>query len=204
MKKNFVYIMMLFILSTISVYISEDDMDIKPVKIINQKNVFNIQGAKFEIDNKDVDFKNSKNQNIEIKITEADTNENNKKISDYSYNVLNWNQWRSRFLNQILDDSDKIKTLDYYGFGSWFYFSFVVENTGKIGKIKLFSFCLTNEDKKSIKDMIYNYAYTDITKFPKYSKRKSVVVKSFFFFGNSEKRARPEDFFDGETIKIQH
>lgn len=117
------------------------------------------------------------------------------------YDSLNWNMWRSNFLNRILDDSNSIRGFDHYKPGTWFYFNFRVTREGRIENIIVLSFSLRERDKEAFEKMLKGYTYKKITKFPKKSKRKSVRVHSFFVLDNSERRSRPEDFYDGEYIK---
>lgn len=122
----------------------------------------------------------------------------------FSYEDISWNTWKSNFINRILDDSMKIKSLNSYGIGTWFYYSFYVTDKGEILNIKVTSFALKKQDKDEIARMIANYAYKDITVFPRNSRRKKAKVDAIMMLGESENKSRPEDFNDTERVRIYH
>lgn len=122
----------------------------------------------------------------------------------YRYQNIDWSTWRSNFVNRILDDSMYIESLDYYGMGTWFYYSFIVTDSGEIKDVNVFSFYLKDEDKKQIRNMIRNYAHQPITKFPMDSKRKKAKVKAIMLLGDTESKSNASNFRDIEKIKIKY
>lgn len=129
---------------------------------------------------------------------------NNDPQGGYTYEDINWNIWKSNFINKILDDSMDITSLNSYNIGTWFYYSFNVTNTGEIKNVNVRSFTLKEEDKQKIKNMIYNYAHQNITVFPRNSKRKEAKVDAIMLLGETETKSRPEDFNDTERIKVRY
>jgi len=125
-------------------------------------------------------------------------------MTDYLYEEIDWSIWRSNFINKILDDSFYIKSLDKYDTGNWFYYSFYVTDKGEITDVNVFSLYLTKEDIKEIEDLIYSYAHSYITVFPKNSKRERVKVKAIVMLDSSEKRAAPSDINDSERIRVPY
>lgn len=150
------------------------------------------------------DFKNRKNNlnNAKNKFANAGTNTSRQNTKRYLIKNIDWNTWKSEFINRILDDSMYIKSLDEYGIGTWFYYSFTVTDEGQIKNINVTSVYLTNEDKKKIENLIRSYEYQDITVFPANSKRRTAKVDAVVLLGESEKKSKPSDFNDIERIKI--
>lgn len=124
--------------------------------------------------------------------------------SRYAYENISWNEWKSNFVNKILDDLDGITFLDKYGIGTWFYYSFDVMNDGYIRNISVFSFYLDKDSKNSIIKLIKSYQYTDITKFPKNSKRKKAKIDAIVVLSDSESKSAPSDFNDNERVKFEY
>ena len=122
----------------------------------------------------------------------------------YKYQNIDWSTWRSNFVNRILDDSMYIESLDYYGMGTWFYYSFIVTDSGEIKDVNVFSFYLKDEDKKQIRNMIRSYAHQPITKFPADSKRKKAKVKAIMLLGDTESKSNASNFRDIEKVKIKY
>lgn len=122
----------------------------------------------------------------------------------YKYQNIDWGTWKSNFVNRILDDSLYIKSLDNYGVGTWFYYSFNVTDKGEIKDVTVFSLYLSDDDKKQIRNMIRRYAHKPITIFPKDSKRKQAKVKAIMLLGDSESKSNASNFRDVEKIKIQY
>ena len=122
----------------------------------------------------------------------------------YAYRNINWGTWKSRFVNRILDDSLFIKSLDAYGIGTWFYYSFVVTNTGEIHDVTVLSLYLTESDKLQIRALIRSYEKTPITIFPANSKRKKAKIKAIMLLGDSEQKANSSNFLDTERVKIKY
>jgi len=159
------------------------EFDSKPLAIENN-NVFS---------DTDIKYENRKPEKIAHKPPEDMKQE---------YKNLNWNEWRSDFLNRILDDTDTIESLNEYPTGTSISFSFNVTNTGEIKDINIFAPQLKQDDRLAFRMLLMKYAKQDITVFPQSSERKQVNVRSILILDNSERRARPEDFFDGERVKI--
>ena len=134
---------------------------------------------------------------------------NNKKIpvlpaDEYEYQNIDWSTWKSNFVNKILDDSLEIKELDNYPDGSWFYYSFIVDDQGRIGNISVKSVYLSTADKQKISRFIKGYQGTYLTKFPENSKRKTARVSAVMMLSNEEtKHSRPSDFRDMEQVKYK-
>lgn len=121
----------------------------------------------------------------------------------YLVRNIDWNTWKSDFVNEIIDGSMSINSLNYYPEGSWFYYSFKVNKQGEISNIKVLSMQINDEDKQKIENLIKSYQYKDITVFPANSRRETAKVDAVVMFGSSEKRAKPTDFNDSEQVKIK-
>lgn len=151
--------------------------------------------------------KNTKNSDTNFsdkKIDIKNTARYQRELKRYKYKNINWGTWKSRFVNRILDDSLYIKSLDTYGIGTWFYYSFEVTNTGEIHDVTVFSLYLTEEDKMRIRQLIRSYEGMPITIFPENSKRKKVKVKAIMLLGDSEQKANSSNFSDTEKVKIRY
>ena len=122
----------------------------------------------------------------------------------YKYQAIDWGTWKSNFVNRILDDSMYITSLDSYGLGTWFYYSFKVTDAGEIKDVTVFSFYLKDYDQKQIRKLIRSYAHQPITIFPKDSKRKIAKVKAVMLLGDTETKSNASNFRDIEKIKIQY
>ncbi len=122
----------------------------------------------------------------------------------YRYQNIDWSTWRSNFVNRILDDSMYIESLDYYGVGTWFYYSFIVTDDGSIKDVTVISLYLKDEDKKQIRNLIRSYAHQPITKFPMDSKRKKAKVKAIMLLGDTESKSNASNFRDIEKVKIKY
>lgn len=171
------------------------------------------------INNKDINYNNNSlhQNNGNIRNTHDGSLNNNqigvdfqnnprykRAMEKYRYQDINWGTWKSRFVNKILDDSLYIKSLDNYGLGTWFYYSFTVTNTGDIHDVVVFSLYLLDEDKSKIRALIRGYGGTPITIFPKDSERKKVKVKAIMLLGDTEQKAKPSNFGDTERVKIRY
>lgn len=190
----------------------------------------NIQNTNYtnqdlNIENQQADYNNStlKHQNTNIdkelsdyekqkaKLKNIENSLRNKKLetstprrSDrYLVKNIDWNTWKSNFVNKIVDDSIYIKELDEYGVGTWFYYSFTVNSAGGIYNIQVTSPYLLKEDKDKIVQMIKDYEYQDITIFPSNSKRQTANVNAIVLLGDTEKKTKPSDFNDFEKVKIK-
>jgi hypothetical protein len=122
---------------------------------------------------------------------------------EYVYDNVDWSRWKSNFVNRILDDSLYIRSLDAYGIGTWFYYSFVVTNTGEIHDVTVFSLYLTESDKLQIRALIRSYEKSPITVFPENTKRKKAKIKAVMLLGDSEQKASSSNFLDTERVKIK-
>ena len=123
---------------------------------------------------------------------------------NYRYQNIDWNKWKSNFVNTILDDSVAIRELDSYPDGAWFYYSFIVDNEGRISNISIRSPYLKQPDKQKVANLINSYRYKSITRFPQNSNRKTVRVSAVMLLSNSTtKHAKPKDFNDTEIIKYK-
>ncbi len=155
---------------------------------------FNNQSGSFNNENGDID---SYNVGFGNKDYRSD-------MEKYKYQDIDWSTWKSNFVNRILDDSMYIKSLDLYGMGTWFYYSFNVTDKGEIKDVFVFSIYLNDEDKKQIRDLIRSYAHQPITIFPKDSQRKKAKVKAIMLLGDTESKSDASNFNDIEKIKIKY
>ena len=155
---------------------------------------FNNQGGLFNNENGDI---GSYNVGFGNKDYRSD-------MDKYKYQDIDWSTWKSNFVNRILDDSMYIKSLDLYGLGTWFYYSFNVTDKGEIKDVFVFSIYLNDKDKKQIRDLIRSYAHQPITMFPKDSRRKKAKVKAIMLLGDTESKSNASNFNDIEKIKIKY
>ena len=155
---------------------------------------FNNQGGSFNNENGDIG-------NYNVGFGNKDYRSDMEK---YKYQDIDWSTWKSNFVNRILDDSMYIKSLDLYGIGTWFYYSFNVTDKGEIKDVFVFSIYLNDEDKKQIRDLIRSYAHQPITIFPKDSQRKKAKVKAIMLLGDTESKSNASNFNDIEKIKIKY
>lgn len=174
-------------------------------------NFASINNKNIKYKNKKVEDKNVLQNNIK-KVLESNnttmvlknSNQYKKEFEKYRYKNINWGLWKSRFVNKILDDSMYIRSLDNYGLGTWFYYSFKVSNTGEIFDITIFSLYLNSEDRLKIRELIESYSGRSITIFPEGSKRKEVLVKAIMLLGDNEQKANSSNFGDTERVKIRY
>lgn len=150
------------------------------------------------------DFKNRKQrlENARSQINNASPRLNNQNVSRYIVKNIDWSTWKSQFINKILDDSVYITSLDDYGVGAWFYYSFIVTSDGAIKDLTVRSPYISDIDKQRVMNLIKSYEYTDITVFPANSRRVTAKVDAVVMLGNSEKKSNPSDFNDVERIKM--
>ena len=170
----------------------------------NQSTNYNNQNT--ELDKKLADYERQRNRlkNIEnsLKNRNPQTQRNNFE-NRYLVKNIDWRTWKSNFVNEIIDGSMSIKSLDTYPQGSWFYYSFYVDRDGSISDIKVSSMQISQEDRKRIANLIKSYEYQDVTVFPANSKRVRAKVDAIVMLGPTEKKSRPTDFDDTERIKIK-
>lgn len=174
----------------------------------NSDESFKSQDTKFNRQLNDYENQKSKIKSIEnsfknkpVKVSSDDFEP--VKRNRYIVKDIDWNTWKSNFINQIIDDSMYIKSLDNYDVGSWFYYSFNVDKYGRISDITVKSMYLSSIDKDRIRKLIKSYEYKDITVFPANTRKTTAKVDAVVMLGNSEKKARPSDFNENEQIKIQ-
>lgn len=151
------------------------------------------------------DFKNRQQrlENARNKLSNASTRSNNQRVSGkYVIKNIDWSTWKSQFINKILDDSVYITSLDDYGVGAWFYYSFIVTSDGVIRDVTVRSPYISDVDKQRVANLIKSYEYKDITVFPANSRRVTAKVDAVVMLGNSEKKSKPSDFNDIERIKM--
>ncbi len=209
---------------------SSSDLSTKNVKMDNKSN-YSSQRIKFEdesdYDNQDFDFemqgtgfknadpityKNLNTEELDRAIADAKnykyqssdaSNKPFRQKSRYQYKNIDWNTWRSQFVNQILQDSLTIRSLDTYGQGAWFFYSFEVSDTGQISNIVIKSMYLKDSDKKLVAQLIQSYQYKEITVFPANTNRKSTKVSAVMMLSDETKGSKPSDFNDFEQVRLK-
>lgn len=174
----------------------------------NKYNNSNINNQNTQMDKQLTAYERQQNKikNLENSLKNIKMNTSNSKIrqqSRYLVKNIDWSTWKSNFVNKIVEDSINIRELDDYGIGSWLYYSFDVDSSGRIYNVKVSSPYLLNADKAKVADMIKDYAYTDITIFPANTKRTTANVNAIIMLGESEKKSKPSDFKDMEKIRIK-
>lgn len=174
----------------------------------NSDESFKSQDTKFNRQLNDYENQKSKIKSIENSfknksVKASSDNFEPVKRNRYIVKDIDWNTWKSNFINQIIDDSMYIKSLDNYDIGSWFYYSFNVDKYGRISDITVKSMYLSSIDKDRIRKLIKSYEYEDITVFPANTRKTTAKVDAVVMLGNSEKKARPSDFNENEQVKIQ-
>lgn len=174
----------------------------------NSDESFKSQDTKFNRQLNDYENQKSKIKRIENSfknkpVKASSDNFEPVKRNRYIVKDIDWNTWKSNFINQIIDDSMYIKSLDNYDIGSWFYYSFNVDKYGRISDITVKSMYLSSIDKDRIRKLIKSYEYKDITVFPANTRKTTAKVDAVVMLGNSEKKARPSDFNENEQVKIQ-
>lgn len=194
--------------SSQNVGFSNKEFETRSTGFANNESNFTSQDTNYSDDLAEYEKQKSKIKAIENSLShkqlpQSQTTIEAKHNNRFLVKNIDWNTWKSRFINQILDDSMKIHTLDEYGVGTMFYYSFYVTSNGAIRNINVSSIHLTNEDKQRIRDLIKSYEYTDITVFPANTQKKIFKVDSFVMLGNDEKKAKPSDFNENERVKIQ-
>ena len=177
----------------------------------NQDLDFETQSTGFKNSNP-IEYKNLDTEHLDNVLANAknykyqSTDVSNKPFqqkSRYQYKNIDWNTWRSEFVNKILDDSLTIRSLDTYGQGAWFFYSFDVSSEGKISNITVKSMYLKDEDKKRVAQLIQSYQYKEITVFPANTNRKSARVSAVMMLSNETKHSSPNDFNDFEQIRLK-
>lgn len=169
------------------------------------------------IQNKDVN--NYKNLQVKEDIKNFDTTIQNTNINNSGYNINNnvqdvphgessitisWNQWRSNIINKILEDSYNIPQLNKYDSGTWFYYSFNVDNEGNINNVEVVSLNMAPQDIQLIKMLIESYSHTPLIAFPSDSKRNVIKVDAICLFDNETQGTQASDFNDLENVKLKY
>lgn len=121
----------------------------------------------------------------------------------YAYKNIDWNTWKSNFVNKILDDSLAIKELDNYSYGTLIYYSFTVDRAGGISNIQVKSMTVKPEDKAKLARMIKNYQFQEITAFPAKSQRQTANVSAVMMLSNESQYSKPSNFNDVEHVKYK-
>ncbi len=189
------------------------NVDVKSYDV-NVDNKNNIKKQISDIDNYDINYSGGGSEGTETRLKNIARAINNNKFEGqklkigeqkrYKYENVSWNSWKSNIINKFLEDSVYIKSLDDYGMGTWFYYSFIVTKYGEIEDVKVKSMYLSEHDKTLVKRLIKSYAHKDITVFPVGTKRESVKVDAIVLLGDSESKAKPSDFHDFEKIKTEY
>lgn len=109
-----------------------------------------------------------------------------------------WNKWRSDLQNMIMSDAVVEAPL-----GTWFFFSFKVDNKGKISRIKVLSSnpFYQKEAEDTIIPVIKSYSEKPFMKFPPRTKRKSVKFDGSYVIWISTEFSTPENYNDFERIQ---
>ena len=131
------------------------ELDSKLSKLKNIETAIKNNKSKNEYKDIKYNYKYKESRNNNSGVDTADK-------SNYGYEDIDWNVWKSNFINKILDDSMDITSLNDYSVGTWFYYSFNVTNTGEIKDVTIRSFNLKEADKQKIRNMIYNYSHKRI------------------------------------------
>ena len=153
--------------------------------------------------NSEIDARYSELNEAMAKIKEIERRQKNPD-DQYRYRNIDWNKWKSNFVNRILDDSVIIKELDSYPDGSWFYYSFIVDDSGRISNINIKSPYLNQSTREMVTALISSYAHKPITQFPQNTNRKTAKVSAVMLLSNTTtKHAKPKDFNDTEVIKYK-
>lgn len=122
---------------------------------------------------------------------------------NYELKNIDWNVWRSNFVNRITDDTFYIPELDNYPTGTLFHYSFTVDDTGRVYNVRVSSLTISRSDREKIADLIRGYSYKEITRFPAGSKRKSTNVSAILIFSKETEYSSPSDFHDLEQLKMK-
>lgn len=184
--------------------IKMDDIDAKLSSTnINNKNFVNLEDINFKTQNNYKPLRDKPNvKNPSVK-TKKYVNEQNKNNIDRDYSLtISWNQWRSNIVNKILDDSYSIPQLNDYDSGTWFYYSFEVDNEGNINNVKVMSFTLETQDIQAVENLIRSYSHTRLVVFPNHSKRKKVSIRAICLFDKEPEGTESSDFHDLEHVKF--
>jgi hypothetical protein len=153
---------------------------------------------------KDLDPIISNANNVSIQPKKASNQTfNNKFSTKYVYRDIDWNTWKSEFVNKILDDSFTIPELDNYKEGVYIQYSFNVYKDGRIDSIKVSSPFVKKVDKDKLARLIKSYEHEPITMFPKNSQRQSAKVSAIMVLSNQNQYSNPNDFNDGERVKLK-
>lgn len=169
-----------------------------------ESNSTNLNTQENELNQKLADYERQKTalENLKRNNTLQENKVQSENKNRYLYKNIDWNTWKSNFINKITDDSMYIRSLDNYGIGTWFYYSFIVTYEGEIKDITVKSMYLSEQDKQKIAQMIKGYEHQEITVFPSNTNKKVKKVDAIMVLGTTEKKATPADFNENEQIKI--
>lgn len=167
----------------------------------SQNNGFGNHGNNIGNKNNSFQNNNENNGNYNVGFGNKDYRSD---MDKFKYQDIDWSTWKSNFVNRILDDSMYITSLDFYGLGTWFYYSFNVTDKGEIKDVFVFSLYLNENDKRQVRELIRSYAHKPITIFPKDSQRKKAKVKAIMLLGDTETKSNASNFNDIEKIKIKY
>lgn len=188
----------------------------------NQKTNYNNHGSNYSNqsshfqNSEPLNFKNLDDRELEVALNKARTGGGNYQrtgINDkplnymnqdrYAYQNIDWSKWKSNFVNKILDDSVYIKSLDRYQSGNWLWYSFIVDDRGRISNIQVKSPTIDQADKDKVAKLIKSYEYTAITTFPTNTKRKTASISAVMMLSDEAQKSKPSDFNDVEHIKLK-
>ena len=186
------------------------DVNINTSSNINSSDVsFSGSDTGFSGQKSNINYKNVDMLEVDAAL-EAANNISTQKIETslpprrYMYKNIDWNTWKSNFVNQILEDSLNIHELDRYNEGDWLSYSFNVDVEGRISNIVVKSFALSQSDKDKVARIIKSYERTDITLFPPNTKKKTARVFAVMMLSDTTQKSNPNDFHDFERVKIQY
>lgn len=196
-------------------YNNHSDYSSQKTNYNNQSSNYSNQSSNFQ-NSEPFNFKNLDDRELEIALNKARTGGGNYQrtgINDkplnymsrdrYAYQNIDWSKWKSNFVNKILDDSVYIKSLDRYQTGNWLWYSFIVDDRGRISNIQVKSPTIEQADKDKVAKLIKSYEYTAITIFPANSKRKTASISAVMMLSDEAQKSKPSDFNDIEHIKFK-
>lgn len=194
---------------------NESRFENKDVNYSNQNSNYSNQSSHFQ-NSEPLNFKNIDDRELEMAINNAKNGGGNYQrtgINDkplnymnkdrYAYQNVDWSKWKSNFVNKILDDSVYIKSLDRYQAGNWLWYSFIVDDRGRISNIQVKSPTIEQADKDKVAKLIKSYEYTAITTFPANTKRKTASISAVMLLSEEAQKAKPSDFNDVEHVKFK-
>lgn len=195
-----------------NVLINTGETDINTSSSFNNRNIdYNNQSINLD-DSEQLNFKNLDNSELDAALKNAKNYSSNASYNKpfkqmhrdrYQYKNIDWNTWKSNFVNQILDDSLSIKELDNYNYGTLIYYSFVVDKAGRISNIQVKSLNVSTEDKQKLARLIKSYEYGEMTIFPANTQRQTSTVSAVMMLSNESQYSNPSDFNEFERVKFK-